>query len=71
MGLDDRGLLRAGLRADVVIFDYERIDDVATYENPVGPPTGVDYVIVNGQLALDLNGPTPARAGHVLRHACS
>jgi N-acyl-D-amino-acid deacylase len=70
MGLNDRGVLREGLRADVTIFDYERMDDVASYENSRGAPIGVEYVIVNGQVALDPNGPTPARAGHVLRHRC-
>ena len=70
MGLNDRGVLREGLRADVTIFDYEQMDDVASYENSRGAPIGVEYVIVNGQVALDPNGPTPARAGHVLRHRC-
>jgi N-acyl-D-amino-acid deacylase len=70
MGLNDRGVLREGLRADVTIFDYERMDDVASYENSRSAPIGVEYVIVNGQVALDPNGPTPARAGHVLRHRC-
>ncbi len=71
MGLNDRGVLREGLRADVTIFDYERMDDVASYQNSRGTPVGVEYVIVNGQVALDPNGPTAARAGQVLRHACS
>lgn len=71
MGLNDLGVLRAGLRADLVVFDYDRIDDVASWENPTGQPRGIDYVIVNGQIALDENGPTEARAGRVLRHACS
>jgi N-acyl-D-amino-acid deacylase len=71
MGLDDRGVLREGLRADITIFNYETVDDVATYQNSRGTPTGIDYVIVNGQVALDTNGPTAARAGRVLRHPCS
>jgi N-acyl-D-amino-acid deacylase len=70
MGLSDRGVLREGLRADLVIFDYERIDDVASYDAPQGPPVGIDYVVVGGQVALDPGGPTPARAGRVLRHPC-
>lgn len=70
MGLNDRGVLREGLRADVSIFDYERMDDVASYENSRGTPRGIEYVIVNGQVALDLNGTTQARAGRVLRHPC-
>jgi hypothetical protein len=46
------------------------MDDVATYQNSRGTPVGVEYVIVNGQIALDQNGPTSARAGQVLRHPC-
>lgn len=71
MGLTDRGVLREGLRADVTIFDYDNMDDVATYQNSRGTPIGIEYVIVNGQVALDQNGPTPARAGQVLRHPCT
>ena len=70
MGLNDRGVLREGLRADLVVFDYDRIDDVASWEKPMGPPVGIDYVIVNGRVALDPSGPTAARAGQVLRHPC-
>jgi N-acyl-D-amino-acid deacylase len=70
MGLNGRGVLREGLRADLVIFDYDGIDDVASWEKPVGPPVGIDYVIVNGRVSLDSSGPTAARAGQVLRHPC-
>ncbi len=70
MGLNDRGVLREGLRADITMFDYDALDDVATYQSPLGPPKGIDLVIVNGQVALDENGPTAARAGVVLRHEC-
>lgn len=71
MDLADRGVLREGLRADVTIFDYDRMDDVASYQNSHGAPVGIEYVIVNGEVALDPNGPTAARAGRVLRHQCS
>jgi N-acyl-D-amino-acid deacylase len=70
VGLNDRGVLREGLRADLVVFDYERMDDVASWDKPAGPPVGIDYVIVNGRLALDQGRPTAARAGQVLRHPC-
>jgi len=70
MGLSDRGLVREGMRADLVLFDYERVDDVADWDHPTAAPTGIDLVIVNGEIALDANGQTPARAGQVLRHPC-
>lgn len=70
LGLSDRGLLRAGMRADVVVFDLDTIKDGATFEAPTTPPSGIDTVIVNGALALDKGQPTGARAGRVLRHPC-
>ncbi|MDB5367610.1 MAG: aminoacylase [Rhodospirillales bacterium] len=70
MGLVDRGVLREGLRADLVIFDMSRIDDVASYEKPTGTPAGIDYVLVNGSVTLDNGRYTGVKAGRVLRHAC-
>ncbi|MCR5870218.1 MULTISPECIES: amidohydrolase family protein [unclassified Sphingomonas] len=70
LGLSDRGLLRPGMRADVVVFDLDTIKDGATFDAPTTPPTGIDTVIVNGALALDKGQPTGARAGRVLRHPC-
>ena len=70
MGLVDRGVVREGLRADLTVFDYERIDDRATWDQPMAIPAGIDYVIVNGQLAIDGGAQTVARAGQVLRHHC-
>lgn len=70
MGLFDRGAIREGLRADLVIFDYARIDDAATWEKPTATPVGIDYVLVNGKLAIDDGKYTGAKAGQVLRHAC-
>jgi N-acyl-D-amino-acid deacylase len=67
MRLFDRGALREGLRADLTIFDFDRIQDTATYENPVGVPTGIDYVLVNGQLVVDEGKHTGAKPGKVLR----
>jgi N-acyl-D-amino-acid deacylase len=67
MGLQDRGLLREGLKADIVVFDFDRIADGATWENPVALPTGVDQVIVNGVLVLTDGKHTGAKPGEVLR----
>ncbi len=70
MGLSDRGLIREGMRADIVLFDFDRVNDIADWEHPTAAPTGIDLVVVNGQVALDENGQTAARAGQVLRHTC-
>ncbi len=69
MRLYDRGALREGLKADVTIFNEERIDDVATYENPTGYPAGIEYVLVNGQVVVDQGRHTGAKPGSVLRGA--
>jgi len=70
LGLADRGLLRQGMRADLVVFDLATIKDRATYEDPMAAPTGIGEVIVNGVVALANGRPTGSRSGAVLRHAC-
>jgi N-acyl-D-aspartate/D-glutamate deacylase len=62
----DRGLLREGAVADVVLFDLERIRDRATYEAPHQLSEGVVYVFVNGGLALEAERVTSGRFGQVL-----
>ncbi len=67
MRLDRRGLIREGMWADITIFDLDRLDDRATYEEPVLFPTGIEYVLVNGTVVIDRGGEhTGARPGHVL-----
>jgi N-acyl-D-amino-acid deacylase len=51
MGFEDRGLLCVGSYADVVVFDLDRIEDTATFEEPHQYPKGIEYVIVNGEVA--------------------
>lgn len=70
MGLADRGELREGLRADVIVFDAGRVQDRADWSHPTAPPEGIDTVIVNGRLAIDEGRYTGAKSGRVLRHAC-
>lgn len=67
-GLADRGELRVGACADLVVFDPATIADRATYEEPMRPPEGIRAVFVNGQLAVDRGQVTGVRAGAVLRH---
>ena len=63
----DRGALRPGYAADIVVFDLERLTDRATYADPHQLSEGMVYVLVNGQIALDGGTFTAVRAGRVLR----
>ncbi|MDJ0867177.1 MAG: D-aminoacylase [Myxococcota bacterium] len=68
-GLSDRGALRAGACADLVLFDPARIDDVATYADPHRPPTGIAHVFVNGRAVVRDGEHTGARPGLALRRS--
>ena len=68
LGLTDRGILRPGMAADIVIFNPETVKDMATYDNPSQYPEGILYVLVNGVLVVDNNKYTGARPGKVLLH---
>lgn len=63
----DRGLIKEGYRADLVLFDPDEIRDVATYSNPKQPASGIRAVIVNGVFAVEAGSPTGARAGRTIR----
>lgn len=65
--LSDRGLLRPGMKADVVVFDAEKVRDVSTYEDPHHFSEGVIDVIVNGTPVLRDGTMTSALPGRVLR----
>lgn len=67
VGLDDRGLLRPGMYADVTVFDPDSVIDRATFEHPHQPSAGITYVFVNGQLVLNHGALTAARPGRGLR----
>jgi N-acyl-D-amino-acid deacylase len=67
LGIMDRGLLRPGNFADVVVFDPERVIDKATYEKPFQYSEGIVYVLVNGKLVLDQGKHTGERPGRALR----
>lgn len=62
----DRGAIRQGAFADVIVFDPNRVRDTATYEQPHAYAIGMDYVFVNGRAALVQGTPTPERFGRVL-----
>lgn len=65
--IPDRGVLRPGAFADVVVFDLARVRDLATYEDPHRVAEGMRYVLVNGRFALRDGAVTAERAGRVLR----
>ena len=65
-GLHDRGLVRAGHKADVVVFDFDRLEDVSTPENPVAYVKGVEHVLVNGVPVVQNGEHTGARPGRNL-----
>ena len=67
MRLTDRGVLKAGMWADVVVFDPQRITDHATFENPNQLSEGMEYVLVNGVPVIDGGKATNALPGKVLR----
>ena len=69
MRLTDRGVLKAGMWADVVIFDPATVRDVATYDNPNQLSQGMEYVLVNGVPVIDQGKMTRALPGKVLRGA--
>jgi N-acyl-D-amino-acid deacylase len=65
--LRDRGLIREGMFADIAIFDPGKVMDRATFEMPNQYPTGIEYVLVNGQISVDKGQRTSSLAGRVLR----
>jgi N-acyl-D-aspartate/D-glutamate deacylase len=67
LGLRDRGLLRDGHAADLVVFDPQRVRSNATYDQPRRFPEGIEHVIVNGTSVVDGGVHTGALPGRALR----
>jgi dihydroorotase/N-acyl-D-amino-acid deacylase len=67
MRLTDRGVLKKGMWADVVIFDPATIHDLATFQNPNQLSEGMEYVMVNGVPVIDGGKMADALPGRVLR----
>jgi len=69
LGLKDRGLIKEGFWADMVVFDPQRIIHRSTYDNPCRFPEGIECVLVNGVLVVDEGKPTGALPGRILKPA--
>ena len=67
LGIHDRGILRDGLYADLVVFDADSIKPNVSRQNPKALSDGVDYVIVNGKVVIDEGKHTGVLAGRALR----
>jgi N-acyl-D-amino-acid deacylase len=68
LGLKDRGVIRVGARADLVVFDARRVIDVATFDEPHRYPAGIEHVLVNGRFVIKDGEHTGSLPGRVLRH---
>jgi N-acyl-D-amino-acid deacylase len=68
-GLRNRGQIKVGSYADVVVFDPDQIIDKATYDRPLSPPEGIYYVLVNGLVVLDKGHLTNSLPGNVIRRS--
>ena len=66
LGLSDRGLLEVGRKADIVLFDPDCVADQATFTQPYQYPTGIEYVLVNGQVVIKWGKHSTALPGRVL-----
>ena len=67
LGLKGRGILRDGMKADIVVFNPDTVRATATFEEPKQLPVGIDYVLVNGRLVIDGGEHTGALPGRALR----
>lgn len=68
LGLPDRGLVRDGFFADLVVFDPQKVRSLATLDNPTEPPLGIEWVLVNGKVVVEQGRHTGVFPGRALRH---
>lgn len=63
----ERGLIRPGMWADIIVFDPDKISDESTYFDPYKYPTGIEYILVNGEVTIEKGRYTGVLAGKILR----
>ena len=66
--IKNKGLIREGYDADLVLFDFDRLQDTATYDHSNSITEGIDYVIVDGQIVYQDKAFTGAAPGRMIRH---
>ncbi|NHI92837.1 MAG: D-aminoacylase [Candidatus Lokiarchaeota archaeon] len=71
LGIPDRGVLKEGYIADIVVFDYQKIRQKATLANGNQHPEGIDYVIINGQITVEKGEHSGILNGQILKHKTS
>lgn len=67
IGIEDRGIIQKGACADIVIFDPEKIIDKSTYENPLQYSEGIEWVILNGHVAIGQDGVSKDMFGKIIK----
>ena len=67
LGICDRGFIKEGYAADIVVFNPERVVDTADYADPIQFPKGIEYVLVNGKVLVREGNHIPQKAGKVIR----
>ncbi len=67
LGLTDRGIIKPGAKADIVLLDLAKVEERSSFENPCQHPDGFEYVFVNGEAAVKLGVETGRLSGKVLR----
>ncbi|MDI6782094.1 MAG: amidohydrolase family protein [bacterium] len=67
LNISERGQIKEGYFADIVVLDPAAISSTATYESPLSYPTGIDYVILNGQIVVSYGKHTGKLCGKVLK----
>ena len=71
VGLRDRGQIKEGMWADIVVFNHNQISDRSTYEQPNLYPEGIEFVMINGEVVFSKGEHTGKLPGKILRHESS